>query len=380
MSEPDEPKTGSGQSEPPARRVDAARHLLRPHLLRDSLALARQPSLRNSALAGLQSAMAAAIALPLIHLSPWPHLIGFAALGTLVALFGRFAPERRRSSIVLLCALLQTGTVFVMSAAAWQGLTVWALLAMLAVGCGLLFFVSVSGRFGAPGALIFVFAAGASMETATSFSAVIERTAATAAAAALAWLVCAATEYFRHKATPNGPFVVEAVNPLSDRLMAALRISIGSAVAIFTSHALGADHPAWAAMGSLAVMQGAHLHISMHRALQRMAGTVVGALLAWLVLLLDPSVWTVIAILIALQIATEMIIGSNYGLGQILVTPMALLMTYLARPGAADMAMVPERVIDTMLGAAIGISAAVLFSTVHDRQELTRRHASRNRE
>src|SRR5690606_1098506 len=139
---------------------------------------------------------------------------------------------------------------------------------------------------------------------------------------------CAATEYFRHKATPNGPFVVEEVNPLADRLMASLRIGIGSAVAIFVSHALGADHPAWAAMGSLAVMQGAHLHISMHRALQRMAGTVIGALLAWLILLLDPSVLTIIAVLIGLQIATEMIIGSNYGLGQILVTPMALLMTY----------------------------------------------------
>ncbi|WP_233713983.1 molybdopterin dinucleotide binding domain-containing protein [Aquamicrobium zhengzhouense] len=48
--------------------------------MRDSLALARQPSLRNSVLAGLQSALAAAIVLPLIHLSPWSHLIGLAAL------------------------------------------------------------------------------------------------------------------------------------------------------------------------------------------------------------------------------------------------------------------------------------------------------------
>ncbi|HTN63644.1 MAG TPA: hypothetical protein VL147_19170 [Devosia sp.] len=36
--------------------------------------------------------------------------------------------------------------------------------------------------------------------------------------------------------------------------------------------------------------------------------------------------------------------------------------------------------IDTLLGAAIGISAAVLFSTVLDRQELAHRHASRARE
>lgn len=132
-------------------------------------------------------------------------------------------------------------------------------------------------------------------------------------------------------------------------------------------------------MGALAVMQGAHLQISMHRALQRMAGTVVGALLAWLILLLVPSLWTIIAVLVGLQIATEMIIGSNYGLGQILVTPMALLMTYLANPGAADMAMVPERVIDTLLGAAIGVSAAVLLSSVEDRRALARHDATRPR-
>ncbi|ODT81104.1 MAG: hypothetical protein ABS76_13520 [Pelagibacterium sp. SCN 64-44] len=240
--------------------------------------------------------------------------------------------------------------------------------------------MTVSGRFGVPGALIFVFAAGASINEAAEFSVVIERTAATAIAAALAWLICASTEFLRHKATPEGPFLSEPVEPLSERLAAALRISLGAGAAIFASRALGDQHPAWAAMGALAVMQGARLHISMNRALQRVAGTVIGALLAWLVLMFDPSIWTVVAILLGLQIATEMIIGSNYGLGQILVTPMALLMTYLATPGAAGAALVPERVIDTLLGATIGISAAVLFSSARDRQALAHHHSSRGKE
>lgn len=83
-----------------------------------------------------------------------------------------------------------------------------------------------------------------------------------------------------------------------------------------TSHAFGADHPAWAAMGALAVMQGAHLHTTMSRALQRTAGTVVAALLAWILLMQDPAVWTVITVLILLQIATEMVIGVNCAFGQ----------------------------------------------------------------
>lgn len=74
-----------------------------------------------------------------------------------------------------------------------------------------------------------------------------------------------------------------------------------------------------------------------------------------------------------------MIIGSNYGLGQILVTPMALLMTYLVS-GAAGAALVPERVIDILLGAAISISAAVLFFSTRDRQTLAYHHSSRGKQ
>ncbi|MGQ3214522.1 MAG: hypothetical protein ACT6U0_02320 [Shinella sp.] len=75
----------------PARRRDAARHLLHPLQLRGSMALSPLPCLRNAVLAGFQAAITAEIALPLFHLSPWSHLIGFASLGALVALFGRFA-------------------------------------------------------------------------------------------------------------------------------------------------------------------------------------------------------------------------------------------------------------------------------------------------
>ena len=57
-------------------------------------------------------------------------------------------------------------------------------------------------------------------------------------------------------------------------------------------------------------------------------------------------------------------------MGQILVTPMALLMSYLAAPHAAGLAMVPERVLDTLLGAAIGIALAVVCSSLDDRRHL----------
>lgn len=361
------------------RRVDAARHLLKPHQIRESLALAAQPWQRNAALAGLQASLAAAIALPLTLVSPWPHLVGFASLGTLAALFGRFAPQAGRGRVVLLCAMWLTFAVLAMSAAAGLGAPYPVQVGLLALACGFFFFVATTGQYGPPGALIFVFAAGAAMAHVASWHDVLERATATALAAGLTWVICAGTEALRPLATPEAPFPVEPVRPLDHRLIAAARITLGSAIAAFAAYAAGAPHPAWAAMGAVAVMQGTHLHINMSRALQRMAGTVVGAGLVWLILAQEPSVWSAIAVLVFLQFATEMIIGANYALGQILVTPMALLMSYLAAPGAAGTAMAPERVFDTLVGAGIGIVLAVACSTLDDRIHLARHHVARER-
>lgn len=352
------------------RRRDAARLLLHPDQLKDSLSLARQASLRNATLAGFQAALTVAVALPLVVLSPWAHLIGFASLGALVALFGRFAPAGRRQRIVLHCGLLQVAGVLLMSAAAWLGASQALQLILLAVWCGVSLFISIAGRFGAPGALIFVFAASAAIAPQLTLGQVVERTAATAIVAALAWLICLATEAVRQAPSPARDTPAE---PFRSRLIAAGRTVAGAAVAIVVSLALDGQHPAWAAMGALAVMQGPQLHIVMNRALQRTGGTAIGALLAWLLLLQDPSVWVLIAVLAALQLLTEMVIGFNYALGQVLVTPMALLMTYLGAGRAVGSEMASDRIVETLIGVAVGVVLSVAFSSADERAHLARR-------
>ena len=361
-----------------ASRLSATRHLLHRHQMRETVMLAPQQGLRNSALAGFQVAVTALIALPLIQLSPFSHLIGFASLGTLVALFGRFAPRARRGWIVFLCVLCQTLTVFGMSTAVWVGVPVEGLLLLLALACGLLFYLATAGDFGPPGALIFVFAASVALSDVESFNMVLQRTAATGAAALLAWLICMLTEVLRERvaeaSTPLGP-----ARPLSHQLIAVGRVILGAAIAAFVAHAYGGNYPGWAAMGAVAVLQGAHLHISMNRALQRTGGNIVGATLVGAFLVLEPSIWTVILLVAFLSFATEVIIGANYGLGQILVTPMALLMSYLAAPELAGIEMAQERVLDTVIGAGIGMVLAVVFSTIDDRVHLARHHEGRTR-
>ncbi|MGN6487595.1 MAG: FUSC family protein [Devosia sp.] len=361
----------------PYHRRHVFRDLLNPRRLQDTLSLARQPSLRNTALAGLQAAITIAIALPLTLVSPYPHLIGFVSLGALVALFGRFAPGQGRLRVLVLCALCQVLAVFGMSFAAWLGTPFTIQLALLALSCGLFLFISLTGKFGPPGALIFVFAAAASMSTGTNAAEVLERTAATAVSAILALAICAVSEVFRHHPNAERPFPTDPDLPVNHRRLMAARAAFGSGIAVFASYALGANYPAWAAMGALAVLQGTHLQLNLNRAVQRMAGTAAGAVLAWALLVQDPSVWILIAVLALLQFLTEVVIGTNYALGQVLVTPMALLMTHLAAPEVSGPEMAPERVLDTIVGAVVGICIAVLLSSLDDRRRLgerTRKH------
>lgn len=344
--------------------------------LRDSLAVTRPAVLRNSALAGLQVALTVALVLPLVHLSPWSGLIGYAGLGALSALFGRFAETGKRTGIVVMAGLCQIASVGLVSAAAWLGATPAMLMILLACLGGCFFLIGTLARFGPPGALIFMFAGTAAMRAPDSLDDLLARIAMTAAAAGVAVLLCALTESFRFKGHAERPLPQEPLRTLKDLMPTAIRICAGAAIAGFVAMAMGMEHAGWAALGATAVLQGPFLHLSIHRALQRVAGTIIGSLAVWLILQGGPGTWEVIALIVVLQIATEVVIGFNYGFGQIFVTPMALLMTYLAASGTAGPDLAGERVIDTLIGALVGIVVAIILSTQSDRMHLSERHAS----
>ena len=371
----------SGQAAEPSslrvRRIDAAAHLVKPHQIRESLAVNGRFWDRNSMLVGVQASLASAITLVFWLVSPWPHLAGFAAVGALAVLFGRFAPAGGRGRVVLTCALWLVFAVVSMSAAAAFGAPVPVRLGLVALACGFFFFVVNTMRLGLPGPLIFVFAAGAATGDVGSWLEVLERGVAMALSGGVAWIIAIAFEGLRPVVPPDAPRPIEPVRPLNHRLVAAGRITLGAAIAVFLAHACGSQHPAWAAMGTLAVMQGAYLHLSMNRALQRVAGTILGAGLVWMVLAQEPSTWIVVALVVGLQFVIEMVIGANYALGQMFVTPLALLMSYLATNGASGTPMVGERVLDTVVGACIGIVLSVICSTLDDRVQLARHHAAR---
>ncbi|WP_159910603.1 FUSC family protein [Pantoea sp. 18069] len=353
-----------------ASKARTAIHLLHPQQLHDSLALAPQPSLRIALIAGLQSSLAVLAALVLALWSPWPELVGFPALGALAALFGRFAPLPQRRRIVAVCALLLVLAVLLPALASLFGARQWALVLVLALVAGGATVAVSRWNLGGPGAVIIVFAAGASLHPVASWQELGARLLATAAGGLIGWLVCWLSDGLRAQEVRALHFPAVRIPPMSHQWVAGARIAMGAAIAALLAWAAGAQHPAWAAIGATAVMQGSHLHVTMSRALQRLGGTVVGACLVWLILAQQPPLWVIVLAIVVFQFLTEVIIGFNYALGQITVTPMALLMTMLAAHAPMLGNMPVERVVDTLLGAAVGIVLAVLFSSVDERVHL----------
>src|SRR3954469_1928809 len=109
-----------------------------------------------------------------------------------------------------------------------------------------------------------------------------------------------------------------------------------------------------------AALQASHVRrLSVIRAAQRVLGTFLGvAVFALLVVIQSNDFWFV-AIVALLQFAIEVVVGRNYGLALIFITPLALIIS--SAVGAdVPFALAGERIVDTFLGA--GIAMAVLWA------------------
>ncbi|WP_406165839.1 FUSC family protein [Streptomyces sp. NBC_00996] len=138
----------------------------------------------------------------------------------------------------------------------------------------------------------------------------------------------------------------------------ALRTALGCALAGYVSLALGVGRPYWALVTAASLYQ-ANVTLTWSRGVQRVVGNLVGVLVFAAVAPLAHLSQTVLVLCcLAFNFGAEALIGRNYWLGSICVTPMALLITEFARvqqPGE----LITDRVVDTFVGALVGFVAAI---------------------
>ncbi|MGW4785676.1 FUSC family protein [Streptomyces sp. NPDC004230] len=147
----------------------------------------------------------------------------------------------------------------------------------------------------------------------------------------------------------------QALGPLAP---IALRTALGCALAGYVSLALGVGRPYWALVTAASIYQ-ANVTLTWRRGVQRIVGNLAGVLVfAAVAPVAHIGQLALVVCCLVLNFGAEALIGRNYWLGSVCVTPMALLISEFARyqePGG----LMADRVLDTLIGALVGFAAAI---------------------
>jgi uncharacterized membrane protein YccC len=108
-------------------------------------------------------------------------------------------------------------------------------------------------------------------------------------------------------------------------------------------------------------MSGSTIIATFHRAIQRSIGTVVGILVAIIVLAAHPHGLLIAVFIMLLTALTELSIVLNYGLAAFFLTPNALLLAESMGQQQSLSFYASARLIDVLLGCAIGLVGTLLI-------------------
>ncbi|MFJ3957211.1 FUSC family protein [Arthrobacter sp. NPDC090010] len=130
--------------------------------------------------------------------------------------------------------------------------------------------------------------------------------------------------------------------------------AIAGSAATVVGQSMGFGHNYWAMVAAVVPLVGQTTRHRVTRGLQRVFGTVVGLAVLGAIVALRPEPWVMVILIALCQFGAELLITRQYFLAQVCVTPLALLSTLLVAPVAPG-ALLHDRFIDTVIGAAVGL-------------------------
>lgn len=152
-----------------------------------------------------------------------------------------------------------------------------------------------------------------------------------------------------------------AFNRHSTLLSTASRYGIMIAASAAVAYGLGLHRSYWVPLSCAAVMLGTTAIGTMHRALQRTAGTLIGLLAGGALLSLKPEGIYVALAMAVLQFIVELIYLRNYALAVIFITPSTLLIAESSQPETSMSYFMSARIVDILVGSAIGLLGILLL-------------------
>lgn len=307
-------------------------------------------------LAAIRVAISVGVPTLALLLAGWPNLIIYAAFGAFAGMYGRDeAHQLRLIHQTQAAALLVTGAMVGIVLAVVE-VRPWSLVAAEAVFAAAGSFVADKMGLKPTGPFFAIFALGSCASV----------------PAAVPWwcalLICLGSAgfsvligfagWFRSRAWERGVSrAVPAVDSAAVWLHA-LRYLLAVGIAGSVGTLLGIGHPYWAMAAAAVPLAAQTLGGRIQRGVHRVMGTFAGVGVTGLILLPHPSVTVLALSVIALQLPAEVFMTRHYGLALLFFTPLVLIMTLLAHP-ADPAALITDRTLETLIGAAVGVLVAL---------------------
>jgi uncharacterized membrane protein YccC len=136
-----------------------------------------------------------------------------------------------------------------------------------------------------------------------------------------------------------------------------LRMGVTAAAAVLLSYALDITRGYWATITTLLVLQP-YSGATVHRTLQRVAGSVAGGIIAAALAVTARTKLAIAGVMVPFTVAAVAVQPLNYGLFVLLLTPVFVL---LAEPHPGDWGIAGLRVVNTIFGAILALIASQLL-------------------
>lgn len=308
-----------------------------------------------------------AMAVPVVGLSAAGRadLALLAATGAFTVIYGGWLRprERARFAPLISLALFVTAALGTLAAAGGTAVVLVGVLVVTVVAAALAGWVSL----GPPGTVFFAMVFGLAAQVTAVHDGVrrIEPgvyLAVAAASAAFACLVVAAPlllpRYRREPVRPLRELFPRRWGGVARTLT--LRATIVAVIGVGAAAVVDPGRAYWVVCAGLAVVgMRVGRRAATTRGVHRAVGTVIGGAVYLVLALVPMPVWVLGIVLGALQFTIELVVVRHYALALVFITPLVLLIIGAASGDSASLPLALERVLDTLIGAAIGMVAAL---------------------
>lgn len=275
-----------------------------------------------------------------------------ACIGGLIILYLPAAAMRRRMLTMLICSL-----GFMLSYAVGLNFSFGIIPKIIALSAFTfaVHWLCLYYNFKSPGSIFFILLASVAAFTPYQANSIVLKVGFIGLGTLLACAVALFYSLYTKYNYPAPVVVEEEPATRADILFEAAIIAGCVAVSLLAAHLLHLQRPYWVPVSCVAVMKGINLNHVWQRSFQRVMGTLTGLALAWLLLKIEATPLMICLTIPLLQGLAEWLVGRNYALALIFITPMAMLLAEMggAQNLSAD-SLILTRLIDIVLGSVVG--------------------------